>query len=276
MRKTKLWLHTESLWVRAILGTMGSTFSFWIIYKLVLSVFSDHGKLSDFGAITIGLLLNLWTGAALNWVLTGEVIPSPIPSLSLSPEAPQRVKNLPIKERFIGSPVATLLLSITWLGVWFYVTILNDALREALFDSSQIGISLQKKDALKILTELSGILSLGITFPLLAASSFVVGWACVSSLRVSAMLIPATAFCVIAAVLNYGAEVLSTGRPPIYDIIQVVAAKFEGSPIVLDNMFLWIINIIVFIFGCCIFAGYGRMWTALGFWLRRSAVRNNA
>ena len=269
MMKSKALLPTRSLWFRVTLGTLGSTAAFWIVYKVLLSIFAEGGKLSEFGTITIGLIGGLWTAAAFNWMATGMFIPNP------TVEPSNASHDLPIRERFIGSPITITLLSIAWLGIWFYVTVLHDALRGALFDSSTIGVSLSENDAMRILNELAGLIFLGITFPLLAATAFIAGWACSSSLRVPTMLIPATAFCFIAAALNYGAEVLATGRPPIYNAMKVVLRESGGSVTSVDIGFLWLINIIIFPVGCLLFALYGRIWTALGFFLRRSVVKQN-
>jgi len=270
MNKSGSTFLAKHLWVRAILIAFCSIAAFWVVYKILLSIFSEGGRLSEFGAVTAGLIANLWTGAVFNWLATGHFIPAP------NVEALQQRQGLPTKDRFIGSPVAIILLSVAWLGTKFYVTLLNDALRAALFDSNKLGISLGEADAMKILTELSGVLSLGITFPLLAASAFIVGWACSSSLRISTMLIPSTAFCTIAAMLNYGKEVLATGHPPIYNVMRVMFGASDSRITSFDIIVMWIINVVLFIIlGCFGFALYGRLWTALGFSLRRTVKGSN-
>jgi hypothetical protein len=260
----------KSPFFRAGFITACSIVAFWLVYKVALSVFSDEGRLSEFGALTLGLIANLWTAAAFNWIATGNLF---ISSLS----APPAGEALPRRDRFIGSPTAIVLLSIVWLGVWFYVTSIHDALQGALFDSQVIGISLTGNEAMRLSTELSGLLSIGVTFPLLAASAFIVGWACSMPLRTPAMLIPATAFCSIAAVLNYGQSVMSTGLPPLYDAMRMMFGESESQITNADIAVMWIINIVIFVVvGCGGFAVYGRLWTLLGFWLRRGVNKSSA
>src|SRR6185295_12155515 len=255
-------MPTKASLIRVLSVLAASFVLLWAVYRILLSISPEKG-LTEFGLLALALLVNYWTGAFYHWIGKGKFFPIK------SEAAIQEEQALDPGHYALSRSRAAAFLFIAWLAAWFYVTILGDALRSALFDSSKLGISLRENDALRILTELSGILSLGILFPLLAVSAFVVGLACISSLRVSALLIPSTAFCILTATLNYGREVLSTGRPPIYAAMLVVLRVPEVSVTSFDIGFMWLINILLICVGCWVFALYGRMWTALGFSLRQ-------
>ena len=255
-------------WGRVIVVTAGSIFAFLVAHRMLLKIFPDGGRLSESGGLMANLIANLWSAAYFSWLSTGHFIPHA--DADILPQA----QHSTMRSGFLGSPFAITLLSIVWLGIWLYVTLLNDSFRAELFDGKNLDIALSNDEAMRISKTVIGLLSLGITFPLLAASAFIVGWACSSPLRFRTMLIPATAFCVTAAILNYGAEVLRTGRPPLYEVIQLVLRSPGGQPTPSDLAIIWFINLVVFPVGPLLFAGYGRIWTFIGFSLRRAIARN--
>jgi hypothetical protein len=244
-----------SVGVFFILGA--STAVVWAVYHLLLSLSPERNRLTEFDSQLMALLINYMTGAVFLWIEKRALFPGTPGqhALRIGPG--------------ISSSLAAALLCVAWVAVWAYVTILRNSFRAALFDSSKLGVSLQEKDALRILAELIGLLSFGVLFPLLAASAFVIGLACSSSLRILTLLIPAGTFCTITAVWNYGRDVMATGRPPIYDVMQVVFGGPERPLTPSDLGLMWILNIMLFFVGCWVFAAYGRVWTALGFLFRR-------
>lgn len=250
---------------------IGTITAYWLVYQLLLALFSRDGQLGEFAALMAGLAGNLWTAAVFSWLATGNFFPT-----SEGGEAAP-VGSGTLRTGFIGVPLATALLSVAWLGSWFYVKLLYGSFRRTLLSGEEIGVELSEVEAFKISVEFIGILNFGVTLPLMAATAFILGWACAVSIRFVAMLVPATIYCVIAVVISSGPDVVRTGRPPLYDVLRDGFGAFNDGVTDTELIVLWIIYIMVFPIGPLFYAAYGRIWTAIGFSLRRTvAARESA
>lgn len=62
----------------------------------------------------------------------------------------------------------------------------------------------------------------------------------------------------------------------MYDALRMMLHVHKGPVAPVDLIVMWGVYSAVFFIGCWALAGYGRIWTALGFSLRRVVVKNES
>lgn len=248
-------------WVRVIGILAASLPAFWLAYWLLLKLFPEKGGgLSEFGTLLAGYLASLLSSSYVAWLSTGQFLHQ---SSTVTTGG-----STSIRAGFLGSPLAISLLSASWLSIWLYVSLLKSTLHSSLLDGT-LGFTLSTEEAARISANLNGLLALGVVLPLLSATAFIAGWACSTTLRFKLMTLPSGAFLVIAAFSNYGAEILRTGNPPILPVLQEAGYISKEAPTLGAIGLFWFLYLAGLALGIVAFAAYGRIWTFIGFKLRR-------
>jgi len=257
-------------WIRAIGMLAASLPAFWLAYWLLLQLFPRKGGgLSEFGALLAGYLASLLSSFYFAWLSTRQFLHQS------STIATSQGGSTSIQVGFLGGPLAISLLSASWLSVWLYVSLLKSALHSSLLDGT-LGFTLSTEEAARISANLNGLLALGVTLPLLSATAFIAGWACSTTLRFKLMALPSGAFLVIAALSNYGAEILRTGNPPILPVLQETGYVSREAPTLGAIGLFWFLYLAGFALCIVGVAAYGRIWTFIGFKLRRVVAQGES
>jgi hypothetical protein len=228
---------------------------------------SEQGELSEFGVLATGFVGSVLSSAYIAWLSTGRVF-----QRTDRPAVGENISST-LRVGFIGSPLAISLLSAAWLSVWLYASLLSDTLRASLLDGT-LGFSLDPVEVERIATNLIGLLGMGVTLPLLAATAFIGGWACSIPLRLKLMLLPSGAYLLISIVSNYGVEILQTGHPPMLSALQRTGYLSNEAPTLAFIGLFWFLYFASLVLAAVLLAFYGRIWTFIGFKLRRAVVHS--
>jgi len=262
----------KNLWFRTAAVLSASTILLWLVYQGLLILFSESGKLSEFGTALLGYVVNIWSAFNVLWITTGQWWPGTQDGVPKTQTADD--PNRTFQRNDVVPIGAVALLTVVWIAIWFYANLLQNVFLDGLKRPETLGAVLDENTAMRIATHFAGLLSMGIMLPLMSVSAFLGGWLSKIRLGFRHLLVPSALFILVAGALNSWSTVAATGLPPSYDAWRMIFKSSAGPITTPEIVLLWLFTVAVAPVVVSLYAVLGWFWSALGHRFRRVVVRN--